>query len=358
MSHCAGDGRRRAFDASGVRRILLGVVSSRSAREYRTDSVISQRAVEAIEASDTDELIRVIDGLCENTEWDTLVELKQRCREAVGRGKQLWGVEEHIRYRLALEAPGRWAGAALNEGVARFSLGPLPEVAASTKTWGELAAHLDTGPWRSVTAAERIVRGDDGTDSIPDLPAHLEDWEPDYPVATYKADKVQTPSPASPEVADAQLPDQSLTIDDPHSEGALFDLVQPWVNESNGRYEVATVEGDAAAAIRALGLTRARIGEMTPELAIQWMAWAGASGGAHGRRRGAAAGRYGVWWAIATMCDLEWPADPKAMARAVNRLRFYWFDDGSPGTGWELRMAMEDPESGLAWAISAVDAAE
>jgi hypothetical protein len=87
------------------------------------------------------------------------------------------------------------------------------------------------------------------------------------------------------------------------------------------------------------------------------MAWAGASGGAHGRRRGAAAGRYGAWWAIATLCDLDWPPDPGEVGTAVNRLRYYWFDDGSPGTGWEFRVAISDPSTGLAWAIAAGDSA-
>lgn len=320
--------------------------------------MIDRRAVEAIEASDTDELLRVVDGYCENGDWDELVELKTRCREAVGRGKQLWGVEEHIRYRLALQAPGRWAGPALNEGTARFTLGPLPEVAASTKTWAELEPYLDDGPWRVVTAAERVVRGDTDTDPIADLPSRLEEWEPGYPVATYKADKVEAPSPALPEVDRVELPEESIRIDDPHSDGALFDLVQPWVNESNGRYESSAVEGDARAAIRALGLTTARVGALSDGDALCWMAWAGASGGAHGRRRGSAAGRYGAWWVVATLCDLDWPPAPGAMAEALGGLEFYWFDDGSPGTGWQLRLAVEDSRSGLAWAISAVDAAE
>lgn len=321
--------------------------------------MISQRAIDAIEVSDVDELIRVIDGLCENDEWDQLVELKLRCREAVGRGKQLWGVEEHIRYRLALQAPGKWAGEVLNEGVARFALGPLPEVAASTKTWSELEPHLDDGPWRGVTAAERVVRGESQIGPIPDLPDELMSWEPEYPVATYKSDKVETPSPPPVEVTEAAgMSNEATQIDDPQSEGALFDLIQPWITESSGRYEVSTVEGDAGHAIRALGLSKARIGELTPEHALAWMAWAGSSGGAHGRRRGAAAGRYGVWWAIATLADLDWPPDADEIGTAVQRLNYYWFDDGSPGTGWELRIAIEDPDSELAWALSALDSAD
>ncbi len=319
--------------------------------------MIGQRAIDAIEASDVDELLRVVDGLCTAEEWDRLIVLKTRCREAVGRGKQLWGVEEHIRYRLALEAPGPWAGAAVSEGDARFGLGPLPEVAASTKTWAELEPYLDDGPWRGVTAAERVVRGDSGTGPIADLPDHLVEWEPTYPVATYKSDKVEAPSPDPPTVSEIEIPDRFIRLDDPQSEGALFDLVQPWVDESNGRCETSAVEGTAAEAIRALGLSRARMGAISAKEALRWMAWAGASGGAHGRRRGAAAGRYGSWWVLATLCDLDWPPEPEAMGTVVARLRSYWFDDGSPGTGWELRMAIEDPIEGIAWAISALDSA-
>lgn len=319
--------------------------------------MISQRAIDAIEVSDVDELVRVVDGLCEIQEWDELVELKLRCREAVGRGKQLWGVEEHIRYRLALEAPGPWAGAAVSEGEARFALGPLPEVAASTKTWAELEPHLEAGPWRAVTAAERVVRGDEDAGPISDLPNRLTDWEPVYPVAVYKPDKVETPSPQPPSVDETPIPDGFSRLDDPHSEGALFDLIQPWVTESSGRYEIATVEGSGTEAIRALGLTRARMGQIDAGEALRWMAWAGASGGAHGRRRGAAAGRYGAWWAVAALCDLDWPPVPDEMGHALAALRFNWFDDGSPGTGWELRLVIEDPDGGMAWAISAVDAA-
>ncbi len=318
----------------------------------------SQRAIDAIEASDTDELLRVVDGLCESQRWDELVELRMRCQEAVGRGKQLWGVDEHIRYRLALEAPGAWAGAAVSEGVARFTLGPLPEVAASTKAWAELEPHLDDGPWRGVTAAERVVRGERDIGPIPDLPSGLTEWEPDYPVARYKSDKVEAPSPPPPDVDAVDLPDRAVGVEDPQSEGALFDLVQPWVTESNGRCETSAVEGSALHAIRALGLTRARAGRLDSREALRWMAWAGSSGGAHGRRRGAAAGRYGAWWALATLADLDWPPDPEELGQALEGFRFFWFDDGSPGTGWQLRLAIEDAASGLAWAIAAVDAAD
>ncbi len=59
--------------------------------------MISQRAIDAIESTDTDDLIRVIDGYCQTSSWDELVELRARCHEAVSRGKQVWGVDVLIR---------------------------------------------------------------------------------------------------------------------------------------------------------------------------------------------------------------------------------------------------------------------
>ena len=48
-----------------------------------------------------------IDRLCDARDWALLVELRDRCRKAVDRGKQLWPAANHVEYRLALEAPGR-----------------------------------------------------------------------------------------------------------------------------------------------------------------------------------------------------------------------------------------------------------
>ena len=320
--------------------------------------MISQRAVEAIEASDTDDLIRVIDGLCRAREWDSLVELRHRCREAVTRGKQLWGVEEHIRYRLALEAPAEWAGPAVTEGPARFAPGPLAEVAASTKTWAQLEPHLAIGPERATVAAERVIRGESGIGPIPDLPDALQQWEPSYALAVYKSDRVEAPSPKLPTASAEPLTADVERIEDFESEGALRDLVKPWVEDSNGKCDIAVVEGGLSQAVRALGLSRAGVVPLSAQEAIAWMGWAGASGGAHGRRRGAAAGRYGTWWAIAALADLEWPPDPDELGAKAERLLWAWFDDGSPGTGWQLRLAMADEEVGLAWAISALDSAD
>lgn len=317
--------------------------------------MIAPRAIEAIESSDTDELLRVVDGLCSARAWDELVELRHRCEEAVARGKQVWGVEEHIRYRLALEAPASFAGAVVAEGQSRFSLGPLPEVAASTKTWEELAPHLPPGPERDTVAAERVVRGEHLDAAIPDLPSHLMSWEPSYPTATYHKDRVEAPSPSSPPTTGVPHPDGRGPIDDPHSTSALTDLVGPWVDESNGRCLTVAAEGDHVDAIAALGVPTIRTGRLESDQGLAWMAWAAASGGAHGRRRGSAAGRYMAWWALSSLGDLDWPVEPDAIGEFIGNATWHWFDDGSPDTGWVLRLAISSPDLGLSWAISATD---
>lgn len=317
--------------------------------------MISRRAVEAIESSNTDELVRVIDGYCKTRSWAELLELRSRCHEALARGKQLWGVEEHIRYRLALEAPGEVAGPIVAEGAARFALGPLPEVAASTKSWDELSPHIENGPARRTTAAERVIRGDLIEEEGLDLPGEILGWEPVYEVATYKSDRVEAPAPKTPMLTDVELPGRAETIGDTVSEEALSDLVLPWIEESNGRCDTVTANGDHLAAIRGLGLSAAAVGELTPAGALSWMAWAAASGGAHGRRRGAATGRYLAWWVVSCLADLQWPETPDKIALEANRLRWHWFDDGSPQVGWALRLTATDAEGGISWAVAATD---
>lgn len=316
------------------------------------------RIVEAVESSDTDELLRIVDGLVSSRDWDGLASLRRRCQEALTRGRQLWGVDEHIRYRLALHAPGEWAGPVVSEGAARFSLGPLAEVASSTKTWAELEPHLAIGPERMTVAAERAVRGERGVDPIADLPNELQAWEPEYQTPTYHPDRLEDPSPDLPDPDAVDLPAEVAAVSDLESEEALAHLVLPWTDESNGRCQTVTVDGDAFHAVRGLGLSTARMARLDAKQALSWMAWAGASGGAHGRRRGAAAGRYGAWWTVAELGDLDWPPDPVEVGGATDRLQWFWFDDGAPGSGWELRLAVADPDNGLAWAVSAVDSAD
>lgn len=312
----------------------------------------------AIEATDTDTLLKVVDGHCSARAWDELISLRVLCREAVTRGKQLWSIDEHIRYRLALEADPPIAAAAVAEGRARFALGPLPEVAAVRHTWAELMPHLPQGPDRAFFAHERVVRGEDldGADidvHVVELPLALQPWEPSYPLAEYKSDRAEFPSPEPPTFA-SETSRQAPRVRD-EAEEALASLVDTWVNESNGRVDVSCVEGDALAAIGAVGPTRVGIAAVDARTALAWMGWAAASGGAHGKRRGAAAGRFGAWWAAASLTAMDWPPDPADLGEALDQLVWNLWTDGS-SSGWILRLAVEDPSAGLAWAISASDA--
>lgn len=321
---------------------------------------VPARALEAIEASDHDELLRVVDGLCAARDWDGLVELRTYCQEAVTRGKQVWAIDEHIRYRLALEAPAPWAGPVVTEGPARFTLGPLTEVVAQHHTWAELDPHLEPGPARAAVAHERVVRGEDLTGADVDLgvfelPLRLQRWEPRYPVAEYHSDRAEFPRPDPPPLQRLDLPEEAASGEPDDAAEALADLVRVWVEESNGRATVATVEGTASQAIRAIGVRRAWGAALRPGDAFAQMAWAGASGGAHGRRRGMAAGRYAAWWAATELAGLDWPPDLDQLGDALEELRWTIWSDG-PQVGWVLRLAVEDPVHGLAWAIAADDA--
>src|SRR5205085_462531 len=79
-----------------------------------------------------------------------------------------------------------------------------------------------------------------------------------------------------------------------------------------------------------LGRDRVRMAEVSPSEALRTLAWAGASGGAHARRPGAAAGRFAAWWAGAALTGLleEWPVDAATLGDALTRLRWYAWDSG------------------------------
>lgn len=319
----------------------------------------------ALAAGDLDELLRWVDRLAEGGEWDGLVELRGRCRTAFERsGHQLWPITSQVEYRLALEAPAGWAALTLVEGSGRFAFGPLSEVAASTHTWADLSPHLTPGPVAGLVAHERVLRGEatsgegePGTDVL-ELPLALQPWEPAYAVATYRADGAEFPSTPLPPLRPRTLPAAGLPVGDAQVPSALAALVEPWVVESNGTAATVAVRGTAEAAIAALGHGEARVGDLGPGPALAAMAWAGANGGAHGRRRGAAVGRFGAWWALAALAGLleDWPVPPADLGAAASELRWlHWQPASGPTPGWSLHLAVEDPEDHLAWAIEAVD---
>ena len=352
---------------------------------------LSSQSSELVERGDIDALTIYVNELVVARQWEELAALRERCQLALQRGKQLWGVAAYIEYRLCLEGPGEWAAAMLELGTGRFAFGPLPEVAASTHTWSELSPHLHPTPQAAMAAHERVTRGEDlAGDAVAarlpevlDMPLRLEGWEPAYALAEYRPDRMEAPPPKLPalqpsrsgpggrlKAGSAGREDEVLAAGNGRTSGraetddvttALEDLVSAWTAESNGRAEAVSVRGTAFDAVSGLGARLTEIVELAPGQALAAMAWAAADGGAHGRRRGAAPGRFGAWWVVGVLGDLidTWPPPPDDLATVLGGLRWYAWGSGEPVTGWALRLAVEarnGQRQGRAWAISATDA--
>ena len=309
-------------------------------------------------------MLRAVDGLCSARGWDELEDLADLCDHALDRGKQLWPIVAHIDYRIALEAPADYAATVLGSELGRFAVGPLTEVAASTHTWDELAPHIDTPHAAAYVSQERVLRGDDLTGDdrahaeLLDMPLRSEPFEPTYALAQYFSDHVEVAEPWTPKgsVAVVDAKPTAEVAADPVTE-VLLDVVQPWVGESNGAARAVVVEGDAAVAIATLttGVSPIMAGSLTGEEALQRIAWAAASGGAHGRRRGAAFGRFMAFYVVATLGGLAWPAEPAQIGEVLARLHWQHWDEVDRLEGWVLRIAVEDPHQGWAVALGATD---
>ncbi len=313
-----------------------------------------------VEIGSPEALLERIGRFCTDGDWDAIVDLRDRCHDAVKRGKQLWAVAHHADYRLALEAPAPWAAAAVDSPAGRFTIGPLSEVVSVAHAWDELAPHLAQGPSRSVVAYERALRGDEviGEARLLEIPHTPCDWEPTYPLPVYKPDRVESDPPYPTDLELVTLPEPGTVIDDPETTEALIALTKTWSEQSNGTAEALAVEGTALSAIAALGLREAKVAEITPAEAVAIMAWTAADGGAHGRRAGGAAGRFAAWWAAAALTDWleDWPPSCNDLGEAVGELRWFWWSDLFPATGWACRLAVEDPTEGYAWVVNAADA--
>lgn len=306
-------------------------------------------------------LVAEVDRRANRADWDGLFVLRDACLRAVeDAGRQLWGPAQYAEYRLALEAPASRAAEVVVPGGGRFALGPLTEVVAQAHRWGELADHLAPPVVAATVAQERVLRGEDLTGDArahPDelgLPLALQPWEPDYPLPTYRADELSENGPEDPGPGDLVPPaEPGRPVSNPELVRALRELTSVWEDQSTGEVDVAVVEGPAAAAIAAVADTdvtcrTAGLGE-----AFAHMAWAAASGGALGRRRGLAAGRAAAFWAGHVLTDLTFPADPDDLEFALEELDWLLFRSGD--AGWRLQLAVADPTAGWAAAIDARD---
>lgn len=321
-----------------------------------------------VDSADSAALLRAVDGLCAHRQWEMLSDLARRCRRAMDVGKQLWPIAMHIDYRLALEGSASHAAAVLEPGAARFALGPLTEVAAVNHDWASLAPHIRDLASAAAVAQERVIRGEDlrgvVDGLVSELPLRLAGWEPSYALPHYRDREAAFPQP---ETATRNLHTARLRWVEPASPlsedpgvQALRDVVETWVTQSSGQARAVTVEGDAEGALGRLLADAGReptavIAPLEPADALATLQWAGASGGAYGRRRGGARGRFATWWTAAALAGLDWPAEPDAIGEAINELNWYRWAPPEPESGWVLRLAVTDPVDRMGWAIEATD---
>ena len=316
-----------------------------------------------IRRADLDDLVRHVDATCAARDWDHLVRVRDRARAAVDTGRQLWPIATLANHRLALWAPARSAVRALDDTARTFMPGPVSEILAVHHTWDDLAPHLPPGHDRSLVAHERALRGDritDGEMSVLDMPFALQPWEPAYVPANYRDDGVDSPAPLMPRprVSAAAPATSPQILGDDDTVSAFRMLVEPWTSQSNGTAQCAVVEGGIEDAL-ALAGDKLTLSPVTPADALSLLAWAGASGGAHGRRRGLATGRSNAWWFLATFAGLvdRQSFTHDELGAVVSSLRCAVFagTDDATGGEWSLRLALEDPHEGVACLLAADD---
>jgi len=316
---------------------------------------------ELVHRADLDGLVRHVDATCSSRDWDHLVEVRDSARAAVSTGRQLWPIATLANHRLALLAPAPHAVRALDDSSRLFMPGPVSEILAVHHTWDELSPHLPPGHDRSLVAHERTLRGDVIDDEEPDVLEIgwvLRDWEPAYALADYGDDGVDAPAPASSTPVEPNRAVPASAFDDPETVNAFRRLVEPWTAQSNGTAAAALAEGGPLEALGALGHTDIRLARIGTAEAVSLLAWAAASGGAHGKRRGAATGRAEAWWLLAvfTGLDEDWPCEPAWFDETVGSLEFHaWTHDGAPTAGWGLGLVVCDPSEGISLAMAASD---
>lgn len=332
---------------------------------------IDERITSLVDSADLDELIRLVDSLSGSRDWASVLRTRDACRSALRTGRQVWPIATLCEYRLALHAPAEWAYRVVDDEASRFSIGPLTEVIAQDHTWSELRDLLPFGPQRELVAHERIIRGDrvdegDVTGGVLDIPTDLFEWEPQYPLAKYSDDGVRADAPYdfwTHDWFETSATSGTITeVDDEETESALRSLVEPWTSASTGRAVCIIVEGDLGTLAAALGRQSVRASVLTPHQALQWLAWCGASAGSHGRRRGAAAGRFNTWWIAAALSGFSSEWDdlretnelPRELGQRIVEFEWYRIDLGGRHS-YELSLVAVNHEEELAIGLFAHD---
>jgi hypothetical protein len=323
---------------------------------------MSESQYDLINRADLDGLVRLIDDYCETRSWNDLLGLRDACKAAVANGRQVWPASTLAEYRLALLAPAEIAVQVVDEEAGRFTMGPLTEVIAQNHQWSELSEFLGPSPTSTYIAYECAIRGQKvDSELFPALesPCTLLPIETNYALAEYHDNEAKFPTPAIPEMGNAiAIHESSATvIQDSDASTAFHQLADAWTTQSNGELRMSCVEGSVLDALGALNVPEARLSLLASGEALAWLAWAGASGGAHGRRRGNALGRDAAWWTIAALTEktFHWPIGNEELEAATNSLQWFWWDANESTTGWQLQLCIHHADRNRSWAISVHD---
>ena len=340
--------------------------------------------------------MREVDRLASRDGWDDVLALRDACLAATEEtGRQLWGPARYAAYRTALDGPADLAAAMPEPGVVRFGLGPLTEVVAQHHTFAQLAPHLDS-TLLPVVAQERVLRGEDLRDDpraqgeADDPPLVLQPFEPHYVLPEYRAaerldgelPEVTLSTPLGTTLGTALVTGEASSDADALAlQRALEDVVAPWAAQSGGVARVVAVRGSVDQACRTVleglealeGLEGGEgfdapaadilAGTLDVPAMMRLVAFAGASGGVHGRRRGGAAGRAHAWWVArcATGLHREDLVDLEELEFRLEDLRILAFH-APRAAAWRLELAVgrDEQSSGREWAVAvaAFDAAE
>jgi hypothetical protein len=325
---------------------------------------MSESQYDLINRADLDGLVRLIDDYYETRSWHDLLGLRDACKAAVANGRQVWPASTLAEYRLALLAPAEIAVQVVDEQAGRFTMGPLTEVIAQNHHWSELSEFFDPSPTSTYIAYECAIRGQSVSGELfPALesPCTLLSIETNYALAEYHDNEAKFPAPAIPVMGSAtSVPVSVATVIRDHDASTAFhQLVDAWTTQSNGELQLSCVEGSVLDALAALNMQEARLSLLTSGEALAWLAWTGASGGAHGRRRGNALGRDAAWWTIAALTEQtsHWPLTNDAFETAADSLQWFWWDNNEPTTGWNVQLCVHHAERNRSWAFALTDMA-
>ena len=203
---------------------------------HRAQSVMAARAIEAIESSDTDELLRIVDRLCSSRSWDDLMS------SGIDAPRR-WAVESRSgasKSTSDIDSCWRLRPRSLDQSWPKANhvcpWGPLPEV-GQHKAMGRPGPIHPARTERTPSPPRAgAVRGERVDVPIPDLPTTLMTWEPAYPTRFTRRTSQRGP-PRRSSTPPLPLCPRRWRRSTAYRLAcqALGDLVEPWTDQSNGR---------------------------------------------------------------------------------------------------------------------------